>query len=88
MDCGTGELIKLYPDLANSLKQELNPRFTPVPDELRADAEAELGDQDRVMVDMEQDTPLTRWAKSQNKRVDHGRKARQQMAKASRRRNR
>lgn len=78
MNCDTGELIRLMKG------QEPPEGFAPVPDKLSEEANKELAGRDSVMVDMTKDTPLTGWAKKQQKK----RKARSKMARASRRRNR
>jgi len=84
MNVDTGELIRLAmnADIAELIKKG----FTPVPEELQEEANRELGNKDSVMVDMKKNTPLANWAnrtKAANKK-----KAKNKMARASRRRNR
>ena len=87
MDCNTGDLRRLTEGFSVEKARRLG--LIPVPDEHQAEADAELGNQDRVMVDMTQDTPLVNWAKSHKcKRVDRGKGARRQLARASRKANR
>jgi hypothetical protein len=57
-----------------------------VPEEFSEEANRLLGEQDRIFVDMEKDTPLVNWAKSQHK-PDNSKKKRK-MAKQSRKQNR
>lgn len=63
-----------------------NPGYEPVPEEREEEALRELGCKDNVTVDMEKDTPLVRWAKTQN-RINK-RKVRRKLTKAGRRANR
>jgi hypothetical protein len=84
MNVDTGELRRLakYADEKEIIKEG----FTSVPAELQEEANKELGSQDSVMVDMKKDTPLANWANQT--RVASKKKAKNKMAKASRRRNR
>jgi hypothetical protein len=95
MNVNTGELIsgealkELYGEPMN--RADLRAAgFTDVPKKLQGEAEQELGGQDRVIVDMEKDTPLVNWAKSQQKQAHAGAnsKKRRRMAKESRKQNR
>lgn len=82
MNVNTGELRKINETLANlgKLKEE---GFEPVPKHLKKEAEKELGDKDKVIVDMKKNTPLVNWAKSKRNN-----KSKRKMARASRKKNR
>ena len=59
--------------------------FTPVPEKLEKEADQFLGGSDSIMVDMEKDTPLVKWARQHNHTKKNNRKA---MQKASKKQNR
>lgn len=77
MNIDTGELVRL---IANQNIEESG--LIPVPDEFSELAEKKLGQQDRIFVDMAQDTLLTRWVKDERKKK---KKSRRKMAKKSKR---
>lgn len=84
MNVDTGELRRLLSH-EEELKLIKN-GFTPVPEELKEEANRALGNRDSVVIDMETDTPLANWAnkaRSKNKK-----KTKRKMATTSRRRNR
>lgn len=74
MDVASNRLIRLVYNV-------LPAGYTPVPNHLAGAANAILGANDQAMVSRHSGGKLSRWAASQ-------RKARREMAKASRRRNR
>jgi hypothetical protein len=92
MDTSSGRLIN--GDLLERLRGEGEDtsNFTPVPEELQGEAERELDGKEETQVDLEADTPLTKWAKSHQatKQVykAHKVKTQRSQAKASRKRNR
>jgi hypothetical protein len=88
MNIETGELIRLASLMP--IDPEERGMFREVPDELAKEAKKELGDKDRVFVDMKKKTPLTKWAHQQGRAIHKTdkRKARRKIAKASKRRNR
>lgn len=84
MNVDTGELRRIRESLDDleKLKEE---GFEPVPENLKKHANKELGNKEKVMVDMSKKTSLTQWAKS--KRNDK-KKSKAKMVKASRKVNR
>jgi len=78
MNIDTGELRRIMDGVLPeefkkaAEKNTLRNSWQPVPDELQEEAMRELGDQQRVFVDMQKDTLLTQWAK----RVKQGRNER------------
>ena len=84
MNVDTGELRRLAK--REDEMELIKKGFTPVPAELKEVANKELGNRDSVIVDMEKDTPLVRWA-NQTKLAGK-KKSKNKIAKASRRRNR
>jgi len=62
MNTDTGEIKRFMAGQAPP------PGFQPVPDELLPDAEAALDDQDSTVIDIEDDTPLARWARKDRRR--------------------
>ena len=80
MNVNTGELRTLA---SNS---EYLKGFTPVPNNLEADAEDILQGKNSAMVDMSVDSPLVSWAMKQRKR--NKKKINSKIAKASRKVNR
>ena len=88
MNVNTGELRRLADQ--QEIIKAMKAGFVMVPDELRKEADQELGSARGVFVDMDKPTPLTKWAqqtRAYRKRCAK-RKARKKIAKASRRRNR
>lgn len=79
MNVDTGLLLRIA-------EQGRNIGMTIVPKELAKEAEKELEDKEEVVVDMTKDTPLVRWAKSQQHKPSA--KNRRSMQKKSKRINR
>ena len=91
MNIETGELIRLKEALGEDERKQLESEmFREVPDILAKEAEKELGNKDRVFVDMKKKTPLTKWAHQQSRAIHavNKRKVRHKIAEASKRRNR
>ena len=99
MNISTGELFRLQEsqreklresymkdgeDAAEAFKRMFGEDTEPVPGQLQSEAEKELGFADSVTVDMDRNTPLTKWAKKRKK----DKKSKRKMIKASRKRNR
>lgn len=91
MNVDTGELVRINEaavrggPMSEEAQEFLKKQFTPVPKELEGYANEELGDKDRVIVDMSKATPLTRWAHAER---DNKKKKKNKLAKASRKANR
>ena len=86
MQTESGKLIS--PELYEQLRRDFPPRakmFTPVPDELKAEAEKELAGADETQVDMSKNTPLVNWAHGERNAKMRNRR---QMVRASRKKNR
>jgi hypothetical protein len=103
MNVETGELKRLMSDKKvviigddvleeRAKREELRKQlFQRVPDELAKEAEKELGEKDRVFVDLKKKTPLTNWANSKHNEIKYRKdikKKHRKMSKASRKRNR
>ena len=96
MNIDTGEIARFKSMIGVDLAQGQDMTgFIQVPDDLSDEAEKALAGQDRVVVDLAADTPLSRWANTERqarktrataaKRTDIRRKA---MRKASKKQNR
>ena len=86
MNVDTGEILRLKSLLADA--ETIPEGFKIVPDDLSGEAEKELGDKDRTVVDMTKDTPLVNWAKNQRVIKSKKRSNLPKMQKQSKRRNR
>lgn len=86
MNVDTGEIIRLKSLLADL--ETIPQGFKIVPDDLSGEAEKEINDKDRAVVDMTKDTPLVNWAKSQQAVKNKKRSKLPSMQKQSKRRNR
>ncbi len=85
------ETGKLYESLAEALKhEELSDNLKEVPKKLDSLAKKELNGKKITTVDMNKNTPLTKWAQQERHRAKKivKRKAHRKIAKASRKRNR
>lgn len=59
-----------------------------VPEELEEEAEKALGDKDKVVIDLQADTPLANWARHQRAYHKNNTRKKRKMAKKSKQRNR
>jgi len=102
MNVDTGELVRIMTGMKQLVDEAKHSKelpvdgvvtsipdgFKQVPDDLVAEAEKELGEKDRVIVDMTKDTPLVNWARSQRRIKNKKRSNLKAMQKASKRQNR
>jgi hypothetical protein len=87
MNVDTGELRRIAKELSPEFEKELREQnFTPVPKEHQEEANKELGDSERVFVNMKKNTPLVKWAKSIHHK--NSKKKKSKTAELSRRKNR
>ena len=68
MDVATGKLYRINSAKEfKDLEEVLGETLQSIPNKHKKEAEAELGDKEYTIVDMNKDTPLTAWARQKKK---------------------